>query len=385
MRAKQIITIPNFHPPGFLAPQARTTAAGVRLVVFLVPPMKTILLMSALSLAVMTAAAEEQYQPLPTPLTNNAVAQVRLNGQLLVYSLMGMGPHKDWKAVSNAAYALNVKYDKWTAIRPAPGSGRLGTVAVGAAGQIYLFGGYVVDPTGLEQVVPDVSVYDPLGLRWYGGADMPAAVRDAVAGTYRDRFIYVIGGLALAGPTNQVQIYDTVGKKWLQGTASPGAPVFGHAGAVVGDTIVYVDGAVKNPAGGKIGYVASDECWMGKIDHHDPRKIEWKKLPPHPGTARYRIGAGGAEKEDRVYFAGGSATVYDYTGLGLDGNPAEPSPVVFAFNLKSSAWETIQESNQNPTMDHRGLIATPEGLIVVGGMAKGQKVVGTVPILPKAK
>lgn len=347
--------------------------------------MKTILLISVLLTTAVAAVAEDQYQPLPVPLTNNAVAAVRINGQLLVYSLMGLGPNKDWKAVSNAAYALNVKYDKWTAIRPVPGSGRLGTVAVGAAGQIYLFGGYVVDPTGLEQIIPDVSVYDPIGLRWYGGADMPVPVRDAVAGAYRDRYIYVIGGMAHSGPSNQVQIYDTTEKKWLQGTASPGAPVFGHAGTVVGDTIIYVDGAMKDPAGSKVGYVASNESWMGKIDHHDPRKIEWTKLPPHPGVARYRIGAGGAEKEGRAYFAGGSDVIYDYTGIDPEGKPAEPSPVVFAFNLKSNAWETIEQNNQHPTMDHHGLIATPEGLIVVGGMSRGQKVVGTAAILPKAK
>src|ERR1700675_3553406 len=98
--------------------------------------MKGTLLLSLLLLA-LGAAAEEQYQPLPAPVTNNAVAAVRIDGQLLVYSFMGLGPGKTWNAVSNAAYALNVKYDKWTAIRSAPGSGRLGTVAVGAAEQVF--------------------------------------------------------------------------------------------------------------------------------------------------------------------------------------------------------------------------------------------------------
>ena len=342
-------------------------------------------MISTLLLSAFAAEAEEQYQPLPVPLTNNAVAAVRINGQLLVYSLMGLGSQKNWKSVTNSAYALNVKYDKWTAVRSAPGSGRLGTIAAGAAEQVFLFGGYVLDPSGLEQIIPDLSIYDPIALHWHNGPDMPVPVRDAVAGVYRDRYIYVIGGLSNAGPTNQVQIYDAEERKWMQGTASPGTPVFGHAAAVAGDTIIYVDGAEKGSTAGKPAYVPSDESWLGKIDHHDPRKIEWKKLPPHPGTARYRIAAGGLEKEQRVYFAGGSDTVYDYTGIGLDGKLAEPSPMIFAFNLKSNAWETIQENNPNPTMDHRGLIATSDGLVVVGGMAQGQKVVGTAAILPKAK
>jgi len=347
--------------------------------------MKKLLLIPMLLVQVLATAAEEQYQPLPSPVTNNAVAAVKINGQLLVYSFMGLGPQKTWNAVSNAAYALNVKYDKWTTIRSAPGSGRLGTVAVGAAEQAFLFGGYVVDSSGLEQVVPDLSIYDPTGLRWHNGPDMPIPVRDAVAGVYRDRYIYVIGGMSTTGPTNQVQIYDVQEKKWLQGTPSPGAPVFGHAGTVIGDSIVYVDGGAKNLTPGGLAFVASDECWMGKIDHRDPRKIDWKKLPAHPGAARYRIAAGGSEKEQRIYFAGGSDTVYDYTGVGLDGKLAEPSPVTFALNLKNDSWETIKQDNPKPTMDHHGLIVTSDGLVVVGGMAGGQKVVGTVEILRTGK
>jgi N-acetylneuraminic acid mutarotase len=347
--------------------------------------MKKTLLISTLLLPVLAGAAEEQYQSLPAPVTNNAVAAVRINGQLLVYSFMGLGPGKTWNAVSNAAYALNVKYDKWTAIRSAPGSGKLGTVAVGAAEQVFLFGGYVVDPSGDEQIVPDLSIYDPTGLRWHNGPDMPVPVRDAVAGVYRDRYIYLIGGMSTTGPVNQVQIYDVQERKWLQGTPAPGAPVFGHAGTVTGDTIVYVDGGAKNLTPGGLAYVASEECWMGKIDHRDPRKIDWKKLPAHPGAARYRIAAGGSEKEQRIYFAGGSDTVYDYTGVGLDGKLAEPSPVIFALNLKNDSWETIKQDNSKPTMDHHGLIVTSDGLVVVGGMASSQKVVGTVEILPTGK
>ena len=44
------------------------------------------------------------------------------------------------------------------------------------------------------------------------------------------------------------------------------------------------------PAGNP--YVVSDECWMGKIDHKDPNKIEWSKLPAHPGPGRFGIVAG---------------------------------------------------------------------------------------------
>ena len=345
---------------------------------------KILLLILALVLDVTSAmAAEEQLQPLPVPVSNNAVVGIKVNGQLLVYSMMGLGSKKSWNSVTSACYALNVKYDTWTAIKPVPGSGRLGAVAAGVKEQIFLMGGYVPDPKGGQAIVPDVAIYEPVALRWYRGAEMPIAVRDAVAGVYRDRYIYVVGGFSKTGPTNQVQLYDSLTDKWTSATPSPGTPVFGHAGSIVNDSIVYTGGAVTSS--GKPAFTTSNEAWIGKIDKKDPRKIEWTKLPTHPGTAQYRIAAGVSERDQRIYFAGGTDKVYEFDGIGLDGQPAAPSPVTFAYNLKSNAWETIQENAPSPSMDHHGLAVSSDGLIVVGGMASGQKVVATVAWLPKSK
>jgi N-acetylneuraminic acid mutarotase len=348
--------------------------------------MKRILLLLLLAcIAALAAGSVEELAPLPVAVTNNAVAGVKVNGQFLVYSLMGLTQQKAWNSVTNSAYALNLKYDKWTMVKAVPGSGRLGAVAVGTREQIFLFGGYVPGANVGQTIVSDVEIYDPPLLRWYRGADMPVGVRDAIAGSYRDRYIYVIGGFTNNGPTNQVQVYDAEADKWLEATPSPGAPVFGHAGAVIKDTIIYIDGGQKSPNAEGPRYIPSTECWMGKIDHHDPKKIQWTKIAAHPGPARYRIAAGGSEKDDRVYFVGGSDGIYDFNGIGLDAKPAEPSPLVFAYNLRSGVWETIRENIPNPSMDHRGLIVTSDNLLVIGGMASGQKVVGTVRALPKGK
>ena len=165
------------------------------------------------------------------------------------------------------------------------------------------------------------------------------------------------------------------------GDCIPGTPVFGHAGALLDGTIIYVDGATKNSAGGTPPYVASDECWMGKIDHHDPAKIQWSKIPAHPGNARYRIAAGASERDKKIYFSGGTDNPYNYNGVGYDGRPSEPSPVTFAWNLRSEKWEVTNENTPNPTMDHRGLVATPAGLVSVGGMEKGQQVTSRVALI----
>ena len=347
---------------------------------------RLVLILISLSLApVGPLRGAEQPPALPAPVSNNAVAAVKINGQVLVYSLMGLGSEKSWKSVTNDANALNLKFDRWTSIRPVPGSGRLGAAAAAVREQILLMGGFVPDQSGRQAIVSDLTIYDPVGLRWYRGPDLLVPVRDAVAGVYRGRYVYVMGGFADNGPTKELQVYDTEAQHWFEATPIPGTGVFGHAGSVVGDSIVFVDGAKKNAAGGTIAYVPSDECWLGKIERRDPKKIQWKQLPAHPGTARYRIAAGGSEREQKIYFAGGSQTVYDYTGIDLEGKPAEPSPTIFAFDLKSNSWDLIEENVPNATMDHRGLVVTSGGLLLVGGMAKGPVVVPTVELLPKKR
>jgi N-acetylneuraminic acid mutarotase len=329
------------------------------------------------------AQAQAQVDPLPDPVSNNAVAQLRVRWQLMLFSFMGMGAKKTGDAITNAAFSLDAAEGNVSTIHAVPGTaGRIGAVAAGVRDQLYLFGGYVVYAQGGEMVVPDVGAYQPSRDRWFRITDIPKPVADAVIGVYRDRYVYLVGGRSNNGVVNNVQVYDVEKDKWEQATPIPGPAVFGHAGGLVGETIVYVDGARENPAGSP-RYIASDECWMGKIDHHDRTKIQWTKLPDHPGAARYRIAGGSSETDQKIYFAGGTDNPYDYNGIGFDGKPAEPSPMTFDFNLHTKKWETINDNTPDPTMDHRGLLVTHEGLVLIGGMEKGQKVTARVTLLSK--
>ncbi|MGA8491039.1 MAG: kelch repeat-containing protein [Terriglobales bacterium] len=327
---------------------------------------------------------QSQAGALSDPISNNAVAELRVHWQLMLFSFMGIGAKKDADAITNTAFSLDAAEGNVSAIHPVPGTaGRIGAMAAGVRDQVYLFGGYVVDGQGGEMVVPDVGAYQPSRDRWFREADLPKPVADSVIGVYRDRYVYLVGGRSNAGAVNNVQVYDVEKDKWEQATPIPGPAVFGHAGGLVGETIVYVDGARENPAGNNPKYVASDECWMGKIDHHDKTKIEWSKLRNHPGTSRYRIAGGSSETDQKIYFAGGTDNPYDYNGIGFDGKPSEPSPVTFDFNLHTKKWETINDNSPDPTMDHRGLLVTHEGLVLIGGMEKGQKVTARVALLSK--
>jgi len=145
---------------------------------------------------------------------------------------------------------------------------------------------------------------------------------------------------------------------------------------------VIVDGAKAGPAGGP-KYVASDECWLGKIEKKDPNKIEWSKLPPHPGTAHFAIAGGGTNRQHRILFSGGTATPHDYKGVAYDGKPTEGSAVSFDYDLHHHQWETISEDTYDPRADSRGIVFTPIGPLVLGGMVRNLAVTARVTQLPQ--
>jgi len=63
--------------------------------------------------------------------------------------------------------------------------------------------------------------------------------------------------------------------------------------------------------------------------------------------------------------------------------------VTFAFNVYTEEWETVDEDTSEPpaepTMDHRGLLVTRGGLVIVGGMGKGQQVTNKVTVVKPAR
>ncbi len=338
-----------------------------------------IFVLTALAVVLLLAADQPKIPPMPAAVAENAV--VVLHSGLDVYSLMGIGPKKTWDDITNKVYVLSLKSGKWADSRPVPGvAGRLGASAVGVRGKIFLFGGLVVDGHGNEMTLGDVNAYLPQDQRWYRGTDIPIPVDDAVIGVDHDRYVYLVGGKAKDGPVNNVQVYDVQANTWSQATPFPGTPVFGHAGGLTDGMIVFVDGAKKNPAGGP--YVASDECWLGKIERKDPNKIEWTKLPAHPGPGRFAIVAGPVEGR-KILFSGGTLVPHNYKGLDAEGKPAPLSEVTFAFDGHGNRWETIDENTFDVRSDTRGIVSTPIGPLVVGGMLSNSAFTARVLMLSK--
>ena len=92
-----------------------------------------VLLLLFLLASLLFAVPLPKFEPLPTPLSNNAVAEVKSRGSLLLYSFMGIGPKKTWDAITSAGYYLDIDTGKWSLTHPVPGTaGRIAAVAAGA-------------------------------------------------------------------------------------------------------------------------------------------------------------------------------------------------------------------------------------------------------------
>lgn len=344
---------------------------------------KLVVLVGLIFCAAMVPGAEEQrtLAPMPGAVSGNAMASLRSG--LDLFSMMGIGPRKTWDDVTSRVWVMHLSTGKWYEGHPVPGVvGRVNAAAAAAKErEIVLMGGFVLDNSGAERPVSDVNVYETSIRQWSRGKDMPVGVDSAVAGVH-NQFVYLIGGRSANGPVNNVQVYDAVKDEWSQGTPFPGTPAFGQAGGVADGYIVVVNGAKAGPAGGP-RYLASDECWLGKIEHKHPTKIEWSKLPPHPGAARFGIASGGSDRYKKIYFSGGTATPHDYKGVAYDGKSAEASRVSFVFDVHGHKWETLSENSYDPREDGRGVLVTPYGPVVMGGMAKDMAVTSRVTLLPR--
>lgn len=321
----------------------------------------------------------EILEPLPQPVTNNAVAFLPAGGGE-IYSFLGLGPGKTWQDTRSEAFAFNLEERRWRRIADVPGDeGRLAAVALGLGGKVYVFGGYTVAEDHSEVSVPTVHAYDPRQDRYELMAPMPVPVDDTVAVAYLDRYIYLVSGWHNSGNVNLVQLYDAQRDSWMQATPYPGSPVFGHAGGMVGDTMVICDGVkIVVRERGKRSYRAGDECYLGTVQSDDPARIDWFKLPRHGPEPLYRMAAAGTRRDGGlIIFAGGSDNPYNYDGIGYDGRPSAPSFRLFAYSLERRAWRQLGNLDV-ASMDHRGLLEIGESFVIVGGMREQQRVSETV-------
>jgi N-acetylneuraminic acid mutarotase len=341
-------------------------------------------LIAAISLAAAIAAAAEdrpalvqhsELAPLPVAVSNNAVATVRAGRREYLVSFNGLGEGKTHADTLASTFVYDSRSRSWTEADPVPGgAGRLASAAAAADGRIYVFGGYTVAADGTEASTPWTHVFDPRKRTFEERSPMPVPVDDAVAVTFDDRYVYLVSGWHDLGNVNLVQRYDTRSDAWVQATPIPGPAVFGHAGGIVGNTIVYCDGvAVDVHDDRPREFVAVPDCYFGIIDTEDGRRIDWRSVDYHPGLPRYRMAAAGIAEANSVLFIGGSENPYNYDGIGYDGRPSEPAAGALLFDIDTQSWRVLEFEGE-ASMDHRGLVPFAGEWLTVGGMTAEQRV-----------
>jgi hypothetical protein len=324
----------------------------------------------AVALCLVRSLTAQTLPPLPTPVTNAAVASGVIDTMQWAFVMLGVDSTKRWSGITRRAVAWSSASNRWTVLPDVPGAvGRLAASAQLVRGKVYLIGGYTVDSAGTEHSVPDVNIYSPRTGSWTRGADIPVSIDDAVVGVYRDSLLYVVSGWHETDNVQSVQIYDVLQNTWHAGTPIPGPGVFGHTGALSGNTIVYIDGAARQSGAVKYGLV--NQVWIGAINPAVPTLITWRRGPAHPGPPLYRAAA--TAIGPRVIITGGTNNPYNYNGIGYDARPAVPSARTFAYDVRRARWVGLPPLDV-PTMDHRGLVRLNDALWTVGGMESAQRV-----------
>lgn len=312
---------------------------------------------------------------LPHGVSNNAVAAVKRATGTYLISFNGLGEGREWHDTLTSTQVLAPDAASWTMAADVPGEhGRLASVAVSVGEYGYVFGGYTVAEDHSEVSLPLVHRFDPVAGSFRRLADMPVPVDDAMALVYQERYVYLISGWHDSANVNLVQMYDTVTDNWKQATAYPGAPVFGHAGGMVSETMVVCGGVkIQTFESGPRAFDMNPECYRGVVRADNPRRIDWQVIDPMPGEARYRMAAVGSIRLGGVVFVGGSDNPYNYNGIGYNGKPSEPLRSMWMFNTDSGLWNWLGDQPA-ATMDHRGLLPVGAGFITVGGMTAEQVV-----------
>ncbi|WP_020403697.1 Kelch repeat-containing protein [Gracilimonas tropica] len=318
-------------------------------------------------------------KPLPKAISNNAVSAAEVDGQWFLYTFLGLESGKTYDDVSNYSARFDIANNSWEEIPVVPDEiGRLGSTAEYANGSIYIFGGYTVAEDGSEVSTQEVFKYDPAANTYERVADMLLPVEDAVSLVFEDRYIYLVSGWNNTNNVSNVQMYDTQTNSWSHATPYPGPPVFGHAGGIVGNTMILSDGVQMVVDEGEQIFNMSPGSIKGEIDPEDPTTINWSRIKQHPGQARYRMAAVGVSSPvEMVVFVGGSTNPYNYNGIGYNMKPSFTENTVFGYRLDTNEWVELGEQ-PTATMDHRSVARAGNEYYIIGGMVDDQKVTDLV-------
>ncbi|KAM3916379.1 kelch-like protein 41 [Leptodactylus fuscus] len=209
--------------------------------------------------------------------------------------------------------------------------------------QVYVIGGLYVDEESKDNPLQSYFFQlDSIGGEWIGLPPLPSA-RCLFGLGEADNCIYAIAGKDLQSEESldTVFSYDVKTVAWKEAKKLP-AKIYGHS-VVSHNGLIYC-------VGGK----TDDKKCTGRMFVFNPKKGEWKDLPPMR-TARSMFGI--AVHKDKIFVAGG------VTEEGLTAS-------VEAYDIPTNKWETIAEFPQERSSIN--LVTSSGSLYAIGGFAMVQ-------------
>ncbi|XP_073401913.1 kelch-like protein 41 [Dendrobates tinctorius] len=209
--------------------------------------------------------------------------------------------------------------------------------------QVYVIGGLYVDEENKDNPLQSYFFQlDSIGGEWIGLPPLPSA-RCLFGMGEADNCIYAIAGKDLQSEESldTVFSYDVKLVAWKEAKKLP-IKVYGHS-VVSHNGLIYC-------LGGK----TDDKKCTGRLFAFNPKKGEWKDLPPMK-TARSMFGV--AVHKDKIYVAG---------GVTEDGLTA----AVEAYDIPTNKWEAIPEFPQERSSIN--LVTSAGSLYAIGGFAMVQ-------------
>lgn len=336
-----------------------------------------------LALPVSYQVAAADIPPLPESVSNQLVLQATVRGQHYLASFAGLGAAKNPGAMHNKVWQLNIGQSNWQNVTALPTAsrvnGRIATTGVELNKNFFILGGYGQSSDGKLGTLAESYRFSPVTQSYSKLPDMPVAVDESVALAHKDRYIYLLAGFHNSGAVNLVQLFDNFTQKWSQATPLPGSAVFGHAGVLVGNEMLFCDGVkTSTTADGSSQLLPEAACYLGKISDKHASQISWRQVAHHGGKARTRQGAIAVDVngETMAAFIGGSETPYHLTGITDDGKAIEPSDAIYLYSFKHQKWLKAAPSN-TAVMDLRSLVQIDGEIFSIGGMLAGQQVTNT--------
>lgn len=226
--------------------------------------------------------------------------------------------------------------------------------ALGANGMFYVFGGYNVSMGGYMTIV---QVYNPANNTWWTETSAPVSIGGGDAVPLPDGRIIVVGSNSYL---NSTLIYDTAAKKWSYGQDQP-TSLWLRQGVLWSSTAVYF-------MGGRDGVSAVDQ-----VDVYNPQTNSWATVAPmllpsvHGGAATSANG--------NIYYYGGVDASW-VTG-------APPTGQVQRYNPVADEW-SYSPASLWPARSGFGEAVDSHGRAFVVGGWDGSATIPTVTMMVTA-